>query len=113
MRHGGACVGPAWPAHVIRGLHSGTRLCALSVASTDPTKNASTSSSGACPFNETGHLIIAKLSRAGYEEVDRWKMLEPTGSAFGRSVVWSHPAFANRCVYGRNDKEIVCVSLDE
>jgi hypothetical protein len=26
-------------------------------------------------------------------------------------VVWSHPAFANRCVYARNDKELVCVSL--
>ena len=29
----------------------------------------------------------------------------------GRAVVWSHPAFANRCVYARNDKEIACVSL--
>jgi hypothetical protein len=29
----------------------------------------------------------------------------------GRMVVWSHPAFANRCVYARNDQEIVCVSL--
>jgi hypothetical protein len=26
-------------------------------------------------------------------------------------VVWSHPAFANRCVFARNDKEMVCVSL--
>ena len=31
--------------------------------------------------------------------------------AFGRKVVWSHPAFANRSVYVRNDHEIVCVSL--
>ena len=29
----------------------------------------------------------------------------------GRPIVWSHPAFANRRVYARNDKEIVCVSL--
>lgn len=62
-------------------------------------------------FSETGHLIIARLSPAGYQEISRWKMLEPTGSAFGRKVVWSHPAFANRCVYARNDKELVCVSL--
>ena len=27
------------------------------------------------------------------------------------NVVWSHPAFANRSVYARNDKEIICVSL--
>jgi hypothetical protein len=26
-------------------------------------------------------------------------------------VVWSHPAFAGRCVFARNDKELVCVSL--
>ena len=62
-------------------------------------------------FNEKGELIIAKLSRKGYEEVDRWKMLEPTGTAWGRSVVWSHPAFADKCVFARNDKEIVCASL--
>ncbi len=62
-------------------------------------------------FNETGHLIIARLSRKGYEEVDRTKVLQPTGFAFGRDVVWSHPAFAGKCVLARNDKEIVCVSL--
>jgi outer membrane protein assembly factor BamB len=64
-------------------------------------------------FSETGHLIIAKMDRKGYHEIDRWKMLEPTSLCFGRSVVWSHPAFANKCVYARNDKEIVCVSLEK
>ena len=62
-------------------------------------------------FGETGHLIIAKLSPAGYEEIGRAKLLDPTHECFGRSVVWSHPAFANKCVYARNDKEIVCYSL--
>jgi outer membrane protein assembly factor BamB len=62
-------------------------------------------------FNEKGELIIAKLSPKGYEEIDRAKILEPTGRAFGRDVVWSHPAFANQCVLVRNDKELVCVSL--
>ena len=38
-------------------------------------------------------------------------ILEPTGSAAGRTIVWSHPAFANKSMYVRNDKEIVCVSL--
>jgi outer membrane protein assembly factor BamB len=60
---------------------------------------------------ETGHLIIAKLSPKGYEESSRCKLLEPTGSAFGRAVLWSHPAFADRCVFARNDKELICVSL--
>ncbi len=62
-------------------------------------------------FNETGNLIIARLTAKGYEEVSRWKMLEPTNNAFGRDVVWSHPAFADKCVFARNDKEIVCASL--
>jgi outer membrane protein assembly factor BamB len=62
-------------------------------------------------FNEKGDLIIARLSRQGYEEVSRAHLLEPTGTAAGRAVVWSHPAFANRCVFARNDREIICVSL--
>ena len=62
-------------------------------------------------FNEHGELILANLSRDGYEELGRFKMLEPTNEAFGRPVVWTHPAFANRCVYVRNDEELVCVSI--
>jgi outer membrane protein assembly factor BamB len=61
--------------------------------------------------NEKGDLIIARLSPKGYTEVSRARLLEPTSNAGGRQVVWSHPAFANRCVYARNDKELVCASL--
>jgi outer membrane protein assembly factor BamB len=61
--------------------------------------------------NEKGELIIARLSPKGYDEISRAKLLEPTNSDPGRPVVWSHPAFANRCIYARNDKELVCVSL--
>jgi outer membrane protein assembly factor BamB len=61
--------------------------------------------------NELGDLIIAKLSPRGYDEIDRAHLLEPTSATSGRDYVWSHPAFANRCVYMRNDKEIICVSL--
>jgi outer membrane protein assembly factor BamB len=62
-------------------------------------------------FNEKGDLIIARLSPAGYEEISRAHLLEPTNSDPGRAVVWSHPAFANQSIYARNDKEIVCASL--
>jgi len=62
-------------------------------------------------MGEKGDLIIARLTPGGYEELSRGHILEPTGDAFGRAVVWSHPAFAHRCVFARNDKEIVCVSL--
>ena len=62
-------------------------------------------------YNEKGDLIIARLSPRGYEEISRTHLLDPTNRAGGRNVVWSHPAFADRCVFARNDKEIVCVSL--
>lgn len=62
-------------------------------------------------FNEKGDLIIAKLSPRGYEEISRAHLLEPLNRDPGRGVVWSHPAFANRCLFARNDKEILCVSL--
>ena len=64
-------------------------------------------------FAETGDLVIAKLSREGYTEVSRAKLLDPTGAVFGRKVVWSHPAFANKHIFVRNDKEIACFSLAE
>lgn len=61
--------------------------------------------------NEQGDLIIAKLTPKGYEEISRANLLKPTTTDPRRSVVWSHPAFANQCVFMRNDEEIVCVSL--
>jgi len=62
-------------------------------------------------FSETGDLVIARLTPEKYEEISRAHLLEPTNEAFGRPVVWSHPAYANKCVFVRNDKEIVCASL--
>jgi outer membrane protein assembly factor BamB len=61
--------------------------------------------------NEQGELIIARLSREGYREVSRTKLIAPTNRAQGRDVVWSHPAFANRHIFARNDREILCASL--
>jgi len=60
---------------------------------------------------EQGELIIAQMDAKGYKELDRCKMLEPTSRTGPRKVVWSHPAFSNKCVFARNDKEIVCISL--
>jgi outer membrane protein assembly factor BamB len=69
-------------------------------------------------FNEKGDLIIARLTPKGYQEIDRAHLLDSTGqlaAMFGgaRKVVWSHPAFAGKTVFARNDKEIVAVSLAE
>jgi outer membrane protein assembly factor BamB len=62
-------------------------------------------------FSDQGDLIITRLTPQGYEEIDRAHVIEPTLFSRGRDVVWSHPAFANRCIYLRNDQEIVCISL--
>ncbi len=64
-------------------------------------------------FNESGELIAANMSRDGYDELWRDKLVEPTSDAFGRPVVWVHPAFAEGCVFARNDKEIVCNRIEE
>lgn len=63
-------------------------------------------------FNEVGELMIAKLTPKGYEEVSKAKLLEPTTAGLNnRKVVWNHPAYAEKCAFLRNDKEIICVWL--
>ena len=62
-------------------------------------------------FTEQGELVIAKLTPKGHEEIDRVKIIDATNVAFGRDVVWSAPAFANKRVYVRNDKECICLDL--
>ena len=68
---------------------------------------------------EEGDLVIAQFTPEGYIEIDRTRLVEPTSRTLGgatgrwgdRPVHWSHPAFANRHVVVRNDKEIIRVSL--
>ncbi|MCX7668964.1 MAG: dehydrogenase, partial [Anaerolineae bacterium] len=65
-------------------------------------------------FNERGELIIAELTPKGFREISRAKLIEPTREQNpGRrgGVTWSHPAFAYRHVFARNDKELVCADL--
>jgi outer membrane protein assembly factor BamB len=62
--------------------------------------------------NENGDLILANLTPKGYEELGRAHILAPVNTDAGRNVVWSPPAFANHSVYWRNDKELVCASLE-
>ena len=64
-------------------------------------------------FNERGELIISRLSPKGFHEISRAKLIDPTTDQLDLrgGVCWSHPAFAGRCVYARNDREIVCADL--
>jgi hypothetical protein len=39
------------------------------------------------------------------------QLIEPVYPFGGHKLTWSPPAFANRCVFVRNEREIVCVSL--
>ena len=68
---------------------------------------------------EEGDLVIAQFTPEGYLELDRTHLIDPTSRTRGgatrrwgdRAVHWSHPAFANRHVVVRNDREIIRVSL--
>lgn len=65
--------------------------------------------------NDRGELIIAKLAPEGYQEISRTNLIKPTSPPGNRrqlvSVNWSHPAYANKRIYARNDEEIICASL--
>ncbi|HEV3026521.1 MAG TPA: pyrrolo-quinoline quinone, partial [Planctomycetota bacterium] len=64
-------------------------------------------------LNEQGDLILARLAPEGYTELGRSKLVEPTRKVGDRMTIWSHPAFAMKSVFARNDKEIVRVDLSE
>jgi outer membrane protein assembly factor BamB len=67
-------------------------------------------------FNEHGELIITELSPQGLKIISRARLIEPTTGQLNRNgtgVTWTHPAFANRHVFVRNDKSLVCAYLGE
>jgi hypothetical protein len=63
-------------------------------------------------FTDQGDLIRARLTPKGYEELGRAHLLDPTYPFDGRNLLWSPPAFANRHVFARSSKELVCASLE-
>ena len=62
-------------------------------------------------YTDRGELIRAQLTAQGYKEISRVAFLEPTFPFAGRKVAWSPPAYANRHVFARNSKELICASL--
>ena len=64
-------------------------------------------------FNEHGELIISELSPKGFNEISRAKLIEPTKKQHPRGVVWTHPTFANKHVFVRNDNKLVCADLSK
>jgi outer membrane protein assembly factor BamB len=64
-------------------------------------------------FNERGELLVGTLSPQGFHEISRVKLIEPTTGQLDQrgGVCWSHPAYAYRHVFARNDRRLVCASL--
>jgi outer membrane protein assembly factor BamB len=60
-------------------------------------------------YTNQGELIRARLTSEGYQEISRVKVLEPTFDFAGRKVAWT--AYANRHIFARNGKELICASL--
>jgi len=70
--------------------------------------------------NDEGFLILAQFTPNGYVELDRTRLIEPTGGSGARTphgriaerlINWSHPAYANGHIVHRNDREIIRASL--
>jgi outer membrane protein assembly factor BamB len=61
--------------------------------------------------NEHGDLLVSELTPTGYRGLGRAHVLKPSNTDAQRPVVWSHPACADRCVFWRNDNEMICVNF--
>ena len=61
--------------------------------------------------NETGDLILGELSPSDFREIGKAHLLNPTNTDAQRPALWSHPAYANRSIYWKNDQELVCWSF--
>jgi outer membrane protein assembly factor BamB len=62
-------------------------------------------------YTDKGELIRARLTAQGYQEISRVALLKPTFPFGGRNVAWPPPAYANRHIFLRNGKELICASL--
>jgi outer membrane protein assembly factor BamB len=64
-------------------------------------------------FNERGELLIGQLTPGGFVEQSRTKLIEPTQAQLRQrnGVCWSHPAFADRMIFLRNDNELRAFDL--
>jgi outer membrane protein assembly factor BamB len=62
-------------------------------------------------YTDQGDLIRAQLAPAGYRELGRVHLIEPTSPLFENKFAWAAPAFANRNIFVRNDHELRCYSL--
>jgi outer membrane protein assembly factor BamB len=62
-------------------------------------------------FTDQGDLVQAQLTPAGYRELGRVHLIDPTSPLFEAQFAWAAPALANRNIFVRNDRELRCYSL--
>ena len=62
-------------------------------------------------FTDQGDLVRAQLTPVGYRELGRVHLIEPTSPLFENKFAWAAPAFANRDIFVRNDRELRCYAL--
>ena len=62
---------------------------------------------------EKGEIVIAKLTPGGLERISSAHFITPETTLRNRThpIAWSHPAYAHRSLFARNDSQLVCVSL--
>ena len=64
-------------------------------------------------FTDRGDLILSRLTATGYQELGRSHLLEPTADYGQQKMAWVPPAYSGQRVFARNDKELVCASLND
>jgi outer membrane protein assembly factor BamB len=62
---------------------------------------------------EKGEIVIAKLTPQGFQRLSSAQFITPETHLRQRShpIAWSHPAYAHRSLFARNDSQLVCISL--
>jgi outer membrane protein assembly factor BamB len=62
---------------------------------------------------EKGEIVIARLTPRGFERLSSAKFITAETKLRQREhpIAWSHPAYAHRSLFARNDSQLVCVSL--
>src|SRR5207245_3887400 len=113
-------------AYIYSGRYSGELVCleaatgrqlwstnCVTVAKKGASINITPQGGGFFLFTDEGNLIRAELSPAGYREISRSHLIDPTWPFNGAKFVYAPPAFANRHVFARSETEIVCASLEK
>jgi outer membrane protein assembly factor BamB len=89
-----------WTTNSVTGLKNGASI------------NITPQGGGYFLFTDEGNLIRAELSPSGYREISRAHLIDPTWPFNGTKFVYAPPAFADRLIFARNEREVVCASLE-